>query len=392
MLLIANHSANANCSDISNEIFANNSCTKIKTFKSSEITVKPILVIVLHGDSPNKKPDYHYEFAKTVTDNSTNVVAIGMLRPGYSDLDDRTSDGEKGSANGDSYDSTRTKQIAIAIIELKKIHSPSKIILAGHSGGSAITANIMSLYPNLIDYAFMVSCPCDVNAWRKDMLNLSKKPVFQGDIETLSPLNLVEYLNESSIISMFVGKNDRITKPYINERYKQAALKSGANITLEVIEGKHDIFLNPLILDAMTTIINSYNTTTSITEEKIMKAIGEFQITMEPQKDTSTPAGRMTISKVYSGGLVGTGTGQMISKRTENGASVYSAIEEFEGTLDGKKGAFTLFHTGFMSASKQELKVIIVEGSGRGDLHNIKGELSINQDNGQHQYELKYSL
>ena len=81
----------------------------------------------------------------------------------------------------------------------------------------------------------------------------------------------------------------------------------------------------------------------------------------------------------------------MISKRTESGAAVYSAIEEFEGSLNCKTGAFTLFHTGFMSATKQELKVIIVEGSGSGKLKGIQGELSITQENGVHNYVLKYS-
>lgn len=82
----------------------------------------------------------------------------------------------------------------------------------------------------------------------------------------------------------------------------------------------------------------------------------------------------------------------MISKRIENGASVYSAIEEFKGSLDGKKGAFTLFHNGFMSGDKQELKIIIIEGSGSGELEGIQGEFSIIQENGHHKYELRYSL
>lgn len=130
----------------------------------------------------------------------------------------------------------------------------------------------------------------------------------------------------------------------------------------------------------------------NLKEEAVMTVLGDFEIKFEPQNDTSAPAGRMTMSKVYSGGLVGTGIGQMISKRTDGGDSVYSAIEEIEGTLNGKTGAFTLFHIGLMSATKQELKVMIVEGSGSGELQGITGELLITQDNGQHKYELQYKL
>jgi len=127
-------------------------------------------------------------------------------------------------------------------------------------------------------------------------------------------------------------------------------------------------------------------------EKNVMSVSGVFEITLEPQSDASAPVGRMTLSKIYSGGLVGKGIGQMISKRTEGGAAVYSAIEEFEGIVGGIKGSFTLFHTGFMSADKQELKIIIVEGSGTDGLKGIQGNLSITQENGVHHYELEYSL
>lgn len=127
-------------------------------------------------------------------------------------------------------------------------------------------------------------------------------------------------------------------------------------------------------------------------KESSMSTSGSFDIKLEPQQDPQTPAGRLTIHKEYSGGLVGTGIGQMISKRTENGESVYSAIEEFVGSVDGKEGAFTLFHTGLMSSTTMELKIAIVEGSGSGELVAIKGEMSITQLEGGHQYKLNYSL
>ena len=125
--------------------------------------------------------------------------------------------------------------------------------------------------------------------------------------------------------------------------------------------------------------------------EVSMSAMGSFVVKLEPQHDEIALAGRMTISKEYTGDLVGTGKGQMLSKRTE-GVSVYSAVEEFEGEVKGKRGSFTLFHNGLMYSSKQELKVIIVEGSGSGELKTIRGELTIIQENGKHNYKLEYNL
>jgi hypothetical protein len=121
-----------------------------------------------------------------------------------------------------------------------------------------------------------------------------------------------------------------------------------------------------------------------------MTASGTFTVNLEPQADEEAPAGRMVIHKEYSGGMVGKGIGQMISKRTESGTAVYAAIEEFEGTVDGQAGTFTLIHKGFMSPSKQLLDISVVDGSGTGELKGIQGSLAIIIEDGKHSYELDY--
>jgi predicted esterase len=249
----------AGCEDISNEIFADNSCTKIRTYRSADITDKPVLVVALHGDSPFNNPGYQYRFAKLVANKNSNVISIGMLRPGYTDPMGRTSDGEKGDAIGDNYDEKRVIQVAQTITELKRLYSPSKIILAGHSGGAAITANLISLFPLMIDYALIVSCPCDVNAWRQDMFSLTHKSIFKGNIVTLSPIDLVDHLNEKTTISIFSGRDDKVTLPILSEKYKKAATEIGSKVTFELVEGQHDIFLNTEIINAATKIITNYN-------------------------------------------------------------------------------------------------------------------------------------
>jgi len=135
----------------------------------------------------------------------------------------------------------------------------------------------------------------------------------------------------------------------------------------------------------------SFSTNTT-QQEKIMSAKGKFEVNLEPQKDEDAPAGRMIIKKTYSGDLIGFGVGQMISKRTDGGSAVYYAIEEFAGKLNGKSGAFTLIHKGFMSKESQSLDVVILAGSGEGELKNINGTMSIVQDGGNHTYELNYKL
>jgi hypothetical protein len=123
-----------------------------------------------------------------------------------------------------------------------------------------------------------------------------------------------------------------------------------------------------------------------------MNAKGSFEIDLEPQTDSTAPMGRMLISKTYEGNIEAQGSGQMLSKRTDNGVAVYCAIEEVVGSVDGKTGAFTLLHNGYMSSERQSLEIQIVEGTGTGELTNIQGTLEIIQSETGHSYELNYSL
>ncbi len=123
-----------------------------------------------------------------------------------------------------------------------------------------------------------------------------------------------------------------------------------------------------------------------------MNAQGTFDIELQPQEDAGFPAGRLLISKTYQGGLAGSGTGQMISKRIESGPAVYSAIEEFAGTLADRTGSFTLVHRGYMTQDTQSLEIIILEGSGGGELKGITGSMQIEQDEQGHRYTLEYEL
>ena len=123
-----------------------------------------------------------------------------------------------------------------------------------------------------------------------------------------------------------------------------------------------------------------------------MLANGTFEVDLKPQEDVGFPVGRMLITKTYLGDLSGSGIGQMISKRTENGTAVYCAIEEFSGSVKGKNGGFTLVHKGLMSKESQSLEVTILEGSGSGELQNISGSMQIVQDANGHRYELAFEL
>ena len=122
-----------------------------------------------------------------------------------------------------------------------------------------------------------------------------------------------------------------------------------------------------------------------------MQASGTFTVKTAPQQD-AMEAGRRTLEKVFTGGLEGTSEGQMLSVFNPlKGSGSYVAIETFTGTLDGKKGSFSLAHLGTMQGGKAVLHVAVVPDCGTGELVGLTGTMTIDPANG-HAYVFEYTL
>jgi hypothetical protein len=74
------------------------------------------------------------------------------------------------------------------------------------------------------------------------------------------------------------------------------------------------------------------------------------------------------------------------------GSAGYVAIERVSGTLDGKRGSFVLQHSGTMHEGRQTLSISVVPESGTGALVGIEGVLKLEVVDGNHNYELEYTL
>ncbi|MGB6742568.1 MAG: DUF3224 domain-containing protein [Terracidiphilus sp.] len=123
-------------------------------------------------------------------------------------------------------------------------------------------------------------------------------------------------------------------------------------------------------------------------------AHGTFTVDIHPL--TPAPAeglGRFSIDKQIHGDLEATSKGEMFSAGDpKQGAAGYVAIEMVTGTLDGKHGSFALQHLGTMDASGLKMQVIVVPGSGTGELKGIAGTFTIHNDKGAHSYDFDYTL
>lgn len=123
-------------------------------------------------------------------------------------------------------------------------------------------------------------------------------------------------------------------------------------------------------------------------------ARGAFTVNMRPLN--SPPAeglGRFSMIKEIHGDLEATSKGEMLSGGDfKQGAAGYVAIELVTGTLNGKRGAFALEQMGSMDPSGQKISVVVVPGSGTGELQGISGTFDIHIENGRHTYDFAYTL
>ena len=122
-------------------------------------------------------------------------------------------------------------------------------------------------------------------------------------------------------------------------------------------------------------------------------ATGTFDVNLAPA-EASGQLGRFQFTKQWHGALSGASAGEMLSVGDPStGTAAYSALEVFEGELDGRAGGFALHQYGTMVDGADELRYSIVPASGFGELEGISGELALDVDeDGVHAYELRYML
>lgn len=238
---------------------------KLKTsiYESSKLSSHPVLVVVLHGDLLGFRSvpstTYHYVFADEATRKIEDVVVAAVLRPGYRDHSGERSDGNQGLATGDNYTPEVVDAIAAVIEQLKAKLHPSYTVLAGHSGGAAITADLLGRQPSAVDGALLASCPCDLVAWRKYMMKLQdNNPIWSKPIRGLSPQDLASNVSPAVHVSVLVGAKDDVAPPSLSRDYAEALKRHVNNVTLTIApELGHEILLEPVSYEVLKSLVES---------------------------------------------------------------------------------------------------------------------------------------
>ena len=129
------------------------------------------------------------------------------------------------------------------------------------------------------------------------------------------------------------------------------------------------------------------------------RAHGTFEVKVAPQSPDNPPAegaklARLSLDKRYSGPLDAIGQGEILADgggARKDGA--YVAMERVTGTLHGRAGSFALVHRALMRDGTPEgWSVVVVPGSGTGELAGLEGSLRITIEHGTHFYDLEYTL
>ncbi|GIH02618.1 hypothetical protein Rhe02_06850 [Rhizocola hellebori] len=134
-----------------------------------------------------------------------------------------------------------------------------------------------------------------------------------------------------------------------------------------------------------------------------MKASGTFKVIAfvptslvpDPAIATALPVGVSTMEKHYEGAVVGrSATLFTAAYDPATGVGAYVAMESFEGSVDGRSGAFNFVHSaGTQGTDRTNEFFVIVASSGTGELAGISGTGGMRvESDGTHQVWFDYEL
>lgn len=124
---------------------------------------------------------------------------------------------------------------------------------------------------------------------------------------------------------------------------------------------------------------------------------GAFEVKLQPlqayNRNEDSGLGRMSIDKQFHGELDATSQGEMLYAGSAKDSGGYVAVERVTGSLQGRQGSFALQHNATMTQGVPYLNIIVVPGSGTGELAGLSGTMNIViAEGGQHFYEFAYEL
>jgi alpha-beta hydrolase superfamily lysophospholipase len=148
--------------------------------------------------------------------------------------------------------------VAAVLSELKDRYHPRRAILVGHSGGAAIVGDLLGQQGTAVDGALLVSCLCDLAAWRKHMQSVKGGAIWERPVRSLSPLALVDGVAASAKVWLLVGSEDQITPSTLTLAYAEALRNRNIAVQVTIAPGLgHRILLELVAMERLQEVAST---------------------------------------------------------------------------------------------------------------------------------------
>lgn len=95
----------------------------------------------------------------------------------------------------------------------------------------------------------------------------------------------------------------------------------------------------------------------------------------QPARDvTGAKLTRAQVRYTYQGAIAGEGTVQYLMASRDDGSANFVGLEQVVGSVAGRAGSFVLQHTGSYANQTVTGSVVVLPGSGTGELQGLRGE------------------
>jgi hypothetical protein len=89
-----------------------------------------------------------------------------------------------------------------------------------------------------VDGALLVSCPCDLGAWRQFMMKKqNNNPIWTAPIHALSPQDLAGAVSPATHVAVLVGAEDDVAPPSMSTAYAETLKQHVSHVTLTIAPG-----------------------------------------------------------------------------------------------------------------------------------------------------------
>ncbi|MDD5285951.1 MAG: alpha/beta hydrolase [Desulfuromonadaceae bacterium] len=269
LLITATGAVGAGCKEENYEtkVSGYSECLLMRRYGS---TTPATMVVWLHGNISTGGPaNYQYPIAEkfAAVFASYNILSVALVRPGYPDGSGEFSTGND-NGRADNWTRSIIAEVGSAIEKLRLKYKPKSVILVGHSGGAATAAVLLGMSPKLAEAAVLVSCPCDLVAWR-----IGRRG---APWSSENPILWIDEIPATTKVIALTGTMDGTTSPEIAESYIDKLKAHGNDAAfLAIADVAHrDALGTAAVSEAIVRLIKGRNSEESQRQERPIQTKG----------------------------------------------------------------------------------------------------------------------